>query len=104
MIINSLWLIFAFYMDKGVQVRELISQIRTCPDRRHAIISDLYRLHCDGMTILIFLYFNYFSLCHVVEVVLSKNEAILHTMIDNGILEILVDVMSSDSDPDTLVC
>ena len=90
-------------MDKGVQVREVISQLRTSPDRRHAIISDLYRLHCDGMSILVSLYFNYFSLCYVIEVVLSKNEAILHTMIDNGILEILVDVMSSDSDPDILV-
>ena len=38
-----------------------------------------------------------------VEVVLSKNEEMLHTMIESGILEILVDIMYSDCDPDTLV-
>ena len=77
----------------------MISQIRTSPD----IISDLYRLHCDGMTSLIFIFsfFVIFVIC--IEVILSKNEEMLHTMIESGILEILVDVMSSDSDPDTLV-
>ena len=86
-------------------MREVISQIRTSPDRRNAIISDLYRLLCDGMTILIFsiLIFGFVFVIRV-EVVLSKNEEILHTMIESGILEILVDIISSDSDQDTLVC
>ena len=82
----------------------MITQIRTSPDRRHAIISDLYRLHCDGMAILLFFYFLFFVVSFIcIEVVLSKNEAILHTMIESGILEILVDILSSDCDPDTLV-
>ena len=82
----------------------MISQIRTSPDRRKAIISDLYRLHCDGIQTSIFYIFIVFVIyIFYVEVVLSKNEGILHTMIESGILEILVDVMSSDSDPDTLV-
>ena len=51
----------------------------------------------------IFYIFVLFVLFVGVEVVLSKNEEILHTMIENGILEILVDVMSSECDPDTLV-
>ena len=82
----------------------MISQIRTSPDQRNAILSDLYRLHCDGMSILIFFYILIISLHGIcVEVVLSKNEEMLHTMIDSGLLEILIDIMSSESDPDTLV-
>ena len=78
--------------------------MRTSPDRRNAILSDLYRLHCDGMTILffsIFIFVFVFVIC--VEVVLSKNEGILHTMIESGILEILAGIMCSDCDADTLV-
>ena len=85
-------------------MRELINQIRTCPDRRNAIISDLYRLHCDGIIHLLICMLQVFVFCFCgIEVVLSKNEEILHTMIESGILEILVDIMSSDCDPDTLV-
>ena len=85
-------------------MREVISQIRTCPDRRKAIISDLYILHFEGMCILIFKFlFLFFSVIIGIEVVLSKNEEILHAMIESGILQMLVDIMSSDSDPDMLV-
>ena len=82
-------------------MREVISEIRTSPDRRCAIISDLYRLHCDGIKITLIFFFYFFMLC--AEVVLSKNEEILHTMIESGLLEMLVDIMSSNFDPDTLV-
>ena len=84
-------------------MREVINQIRTNPDRRHPIISHLYRLHCDGILLLL-TYASTFFVCFIgVEVVLGKNEEMLHIMIESGILEILVDIMSSDSDPDTLV-
>ena len=56
----------------------MISQIRTSPDRRNAIISDLYRLHCDGIQtsiLYIFIVFVIYVIC--VEVVLSKNEEML---------------------------
>ena len=37
------------------------------------------------------------------EVVLNGNKGMLHTMIESGILESLVDIFSSDSDSETLV-
>ena len=82
----------------------MINQIRTSPDRRNAIISDLYRLHCDGIMLLLTLMLLPFFVSFIgVEVVLSKNQEMLHTLIDSGLLEILVDILSNDSDPDTLV-
>ena len=65
----------------------------------------LYQISIDYIAMACLFYFFYFNCIHVisVEVVLSKNEEMLHTMIESGILEILVDIMSSDSDPDTLV-
>ena len=54
-----------------------------------------------GVMIIYFSFFVIYVIC--VEVVLSKNEGILHTMIESGILEVLVDIMSSESYPDILV-
>ena len=90
---------------KGIQVREVISRMRTCPGQRKAIVSDLYTLHCEGLLFVIFqrLILNIGD-CLIIEVVLNENEELLHTMIECGILECLADIISSDnSDPGTLV-
>ena len=38
-----------------------------------------------------------------IEVVLNENSEMLHTMIECGILENLVDIFSNESEPGTLV-
>ena len=67
----------------------------------------LYMICIDYIAMVFIIYFFIFSFFVIfiicVEVVLSKNEEMLRTMIDSGILEILVDILSSDSDPDILV-
>ena len=84
----------------------MISQLRTCPEKRKAIVSDLYRLHCDGMNVLLF-YSSLFHNCLLVndnvEVVLNRNEEMLRTMIEYGMLEGLVEIFSTDRDIETLV-
>ena len=85
----------------------MINRIRTSPDKRKAIISDLYLLHCEGMHIQFFIFcFNLFfdQLQCNPEIVLGKNEEILDIMIECGILETLVDIFSgAEYDSETLV-
>ena len=81
----------------------MINLLSTSPDKRKAILDDLYGIHCDGLNIL---YLCVFSLNRngYVEVVLNENEELFRTMIQCGILEQLVDIMTSvSSDPGTLV-
>ena len=97
------------FLYQDMQVRHVISQLQTCPEKRKAIISDLYKLHCEGLFLLIVLVFYIVIKCVYdwltnVEVVLNENEELLHTMIECGMLESLVDIFSEESDPATLVC
>ena len=43
------YLRLSFEISKSVQVQELIKRMQTCPDRRKAIVTDLYRLYSNGI-------------------------------------------------------
>ena len=79
--------------------------MKTSPDRRRAIVSDLYKLHCEGLTFHWVIFFNSLLTVMNAEVVLNQNEELFHTMIECSILENLVDIIcSGDCDSETLVC
>ena len=40
-----------------MQVREVINRMRTNGDKRKAIVSDLYKLHCEGMLVFLVFFF-----------------------------------------------
>ena len=42
-----------------MQVREVINRMRTEGDKRKGIVSDLYKLHCEGLKFLFTFFRNY---------------------------------------------
>ena len=75
--------------------------MRTNPEQRLALVTDLYQLHYE--CICSFTYCLYHSYLIVLVVVLDKKNEVLYMMLKHGIIDVLCEIFSTSKDEDVIV-